>query len=180
MGDQAVREKYDATAESYDSIYKAEQFEKYMVALSKIRPRGIVLDAGCGTGLLAEYLHPLGYFEKSIELYICMDYSRGMLEIARKRLEALCPDKCQVVEADIEDIPLRDSSVDIVYSFTVVDLARSKKRALDELERVSRVGVVVSFLKKLPYKDMFLDKLKYIGSSSKDAIFYLPRRERRS
>ncbi len=175
MGDPEIREKYDATAGSYDSIYKAEQFEKYMVALSKIRPRGVVLDAGCGTGLFAEYLAPLGYFESAIDLYICLDYSWGMLEIAAKRLSRVCPGKCVVVQGDIESIPLRDASVDLAYSFTVVDLAVSKEKALAELDRVTRRGFVVSFLKKLPYKDAFLGRLKYLGASSKDVILYKPK-----
>ncbi|MCE4614022.1 MAG: class I SAM-dependent methyltransferase [Desulfurococcales archaeon] len=180
MGDSTVREKYDATADTYDSIYKAEQFEKYMVTLSKVRPRGIVLDAGCGTGLLAEYLAPLGYFESSITLYICLDYSRGMLEIASRRLSRICPHKCITIEGDIEDIPLRDLSVDWGLSFTVVDLAESKNKAIMELDRVARRGFVVSFLKKLPYKDLFLEAMKYLGSSSKDVILYKPKIPNRS
>jgi ubiquinone/menaquinone biosynthesis C-methylase UbiE len=180
MGDLEIMEKYDATADSYDAIYKAEQFEKYMVALSKVRPRGIILDAGCGTGLFAEYLAPLGYFESAIDLYICLDYSRGMLEIAAKRLSNICPGKCVMVQGDIEDIPLRDASVDLAYSFTVVDLASSKNKAISELDRVTRKGFVVSFLKKLPYKDAFLGRLKYLGSSSKDVILYKPKASERS
>ncbi|MEB3757023.1 MAG: class I SAM-dependent methyltransferase [Desulfurococcales archaeon] len=180
MGDESVREKYDATADTYDSIYKAEQFEKYMVTLSKIRPKGIVLDAGCGTGLFAEYLAPLGYFESSIKLYICLDYSRGMLEIASRRLSRICPQKCITIEGDIESIPLRDLGVDWAFSFTVVDLAEVKTKAISELDRVSKNGFVVSFLKKLPYKDMFLESLKYLGSSSKDVILYKPKAPVRS
>jgi malonyl-CoA O-methyltransferase len=180
VGDDSIREKYDATADTYDSIYKAEQFEKYMVTLSKIKPKGVILDAGCGTGLFAEYLAPLGYFESSINLYICLDYSRGMLEIAVKRLSRICTGKCIVIEGDVENLPLRDESVDWVYSFTVIDLAGSKEKAIEELDRVSRKGFVVSFLKKLPYKDMFLERLRYLGSSSKDVILYKPKIPSRS
>ncbi|MCE4606816.1 MAG: methyltransferase domain-containing protein [Desulfurococcales archaeon] len=180
MGDESVREKYNATAETYDSIYKAEQFEKYMVLLSKLRPQGIVLDAGCGTGLFAEYLAPLGYFNSSIKLYVCLDYSRRMLDIASRRLSRVCPEKCITIEGDIENIPLRNSSVDWSFSFTVVDLAESKNMAVSELDRVSRRGFVVSFLKKLPYKDIFLDTLKYLGSSSKDVILYKPKAPNKS
>lgn len=168
-----IRERYEATAKGYDELYRAEQYEKFSVALKKIPPRGMVLDAGCGTGLLAEYMYTTGYLD-NVSLYTCLDYSREMLRIARWRLARICPNKCVVVEGNIMSLPFVDDSFDYVYSFTVLDLVDSIEGAITELLRVSSGQVVVSLLKTLPYKDMLLKKLyKIIAVSSKDVIFAL-------
>ena len=168
---RVIRERYEATATGYDELYRAEQYEKYAAALPRVPPRGVVLDAGCGTGLLAEYMRARGYLE-GVDLYICLDYSHAMLEIAKWRLGLLCPGKCIVVEGDVQAIPLADASVDVVYSFTVLDLVDDLEEALRELARVSRGPVVVSLLKKLPYKDKLLSRPhRLIAVTSKDVVF---------
>lgn len=167
-----TRDKYDATAYSYDEVYKAEQYMKYMVALSKIPPHGTVLDAGCGTGLLVEYLYGLHILQNKVSRYVCLDLSRGMLEHAVQRLAKLpeCHGKCHVIEGDVENLPFPDNRFDIVYSFTVLDLVDNPYRAADELRRVSRGPVIVSMLKKLHVKDLFVHKARYIGSTPADVI----------
>lgn len=166
-----IRQRYEATAKGYDELYRAEQYEKFSVALKKIPPSGVVLDAGCGTGLLAEYMQSTGYLD-NVSLYACLDYSREMLKIARWRLSRICPGKCFVVEGNVLSLPFKAESFDYVYSFTVLDLVDSVEGALAELWRVSRGRVVVSFLKTLPYKDLLLKKLyEIIAITSKDVIF---------
>ncbi len=168
-----IRERYEATAKGYDELYRAEQYEKYSVALRRVPPRGRVLDAGCGTGLLAEYMRLTGYLDR-VDLYVCMDYSWNMLEIARWRLSHICPGRCVAVEGNVLEIPFGDESFDAVYSFTVLDLVDSVRRAVGELRRVSRGPVVVSLLKSLPHKDLLLlEGYPLLGTTSKDALFRL-------
>jgi len=168
-----IRERYEATAKGYDELYRAEQYEKFSITLKKAPPRGRVLDAGCGTGLLMEYMYTAGYLD-NVSLYVCLDYSREMLRIARWRLSRICPDKCIVVEGNIMSLPFADRSFDYVYSFTVLDLVDSIEKAVTELIRVSSGQVIVSLLKNLPYKDLLLKKMyKIIAVSSKDVIFAL-------
>ena len=168
-----IRERYEATASGYDELYRAEQYEKYSAALKRVPPQGIVLDAGCGTGLLAEYMKATGYMTR-IDAYVCLDYSWKMLEIARWRLRHLCPWKCHIVYGNVMELPFRDKSFDIVYSFTVLDLVDSVRRAVDELRRVSRGPVIASLLKKLYYKDLLIrEKYPLVAVTSKDVIFRL-------
>ncbi len=168
-----IRERYEATASGYDELYRAEQFEKYFVALKKIPPYGRVLDAGCGTGLLIEYLG-LNKLLSKIEEYVCLDYSRRMLSIAVGRARVYCPSRCLLVEGDVENLPFRDNVFDIVYSFTVLDLVDDLERAIIELTRVARGRVVMSLLKNLRYKDLLLERgYKLLGTTSKDVIFYV-------
>ena len=170
---RVIRERYEATATGYDELYRAEQYEKYAATLPRVPPRGVVLDAGCGTGLLAEYMRATGLLDR-VDLYICLDYSGAMLGVARWRLSILCPGKCLLVEADVQRLPLADASVDVAYSFTVLDLVDDMEAALRELARVTRGPVVVSLLKKLPYKDRLLGgPHRILAVTSKDVVFLI-------
>lgn len=169
-----IRERYNATASGYDELYRAEQYEKYATAIPLAPPRGRVLDAGCGTGLLAEYLRSKGLLG-GVEGYYCLDYSREMLRIASWRLGVVCPPgTCHVIGGNVMALPFPDDTFDVVYSFTVLDLVDSVRAALRELLRVSRGPVVVSMLRKLPYKAI-LRGLGYepVAETRKDVIFLL-------
>ncbi len=165
-----IRERYEATFRGYDELYRMEQYEKYLVALKRVPPRGRVLDAGCGSGLLIEFLNVNGILDRVDEL-VCLDYSRGMLSIAGWRISRICPGKCVAVLGNVEKPPFQDNAFDIVYSFTVLDLVDDLEGAFMELVRVSRGPVVVSMLKKLPYKDIIMGMdVKLAGVTSKDVI----------
>jgi len=168
-----IRERYEATAKGYDELYRAEQYEKFSVALKRVNPRGLVLDAGCGTGLLAEYMRVSGYLD-NIDGYYCLDYSHNMLKIAKWRLTHICPIKCYVIEGNVMHLPFPDNIFDVTYSFTVLDLVDNLDIAVNELLRVTRGPVVASFLKRLPYKDRIIIMGKPIlAITSKDVIFQL-------
>ncbi len=165
-----IRERYSKTAPSYDELYKFEQYSKYSEVVWRIPPQGIILDDGCGTGLLLEYIHVHGLV-KEIKYYLCLDITREMLEIARKRERTLQVDfLVENVEADAEHLPLREHSVDIVYSFTVMDLLQQPIRGIREAIRVSKSKVIYSILKIIPRLSIQLIG-KYLGETPKDIIF---------
>ena len=168
-----VRNLYNHTYESYDELYREEQLEKYFIALRRLKPSGKVLDVGCGTALLLEFLAVHNLLDH-VDLYVCLDYSPNMLSVAERRIRALCKDRCLVVLGDAQRLPFRDNSFDIVYSFTVIDLLDDPRKGLEELLRVSKRTVVVSFLKRLGlWKSLGLDASKSIGESSKDIMFMI-------
>lgn len=167
-----IREKYEATASGYDELYRAEQFEKYFAALRRVPPRGRVLDAGCGTGLLIEFLGGQGLLSRVSGL-ACLDYSWEMLRRSLPRIRVFCEGKCWPVLGNVMSLPFKDGSFDVVYSFTVLDLVDDLDRAVEELLRVSRGPVVVSLLKKLPYKDRLIPRARVLGVTSKDVILLI-------
>jgi ubiquinone/menaquinone biosynthesis C-methylase UbiE len=168
-----IRERYEATASGYDELYRGEQFEKYFVALRRIPPDGVILDAGCGTGLLIEFMALQGLLAR-VKKYVCMDYSWEMLRRARSRVRLYCPNKCVLVEGNVQHVPFKDSTFDITYSFTVIDLVDDIGQTLSELQRVTRGRIVVSMLKTLPYKDKLVaEGYRLLGVTSKDAIFLI-------
>jgi ubiquinone/menaquinone biosynthesis C-methylase UbiE len=169
-----IRERYEATCTGYDELYRAEQYAKYKVALSRVPPRGVVLDAGCGTALLAEYMASRGLLS-GLDAYVCLDYSPCMLSIAAWRLSKLCPPgRCLAVLGNVERLPFPPSSFDVVYSFTVLDLVDELLGSARELLRVSRGPVVASLMKRLRYKDILIARgAALIGVTDKDVVLLL-------
>ncbi len=167
-----IRERYEATCMGYDELYGEEQREKYEAALDHVPPRGAVLDAGCGTGLLAEYMWEQGLLGR-VRLYVCLDYSGCMLSIAARRLSRLLPSRSLLIEGNVEALPFPDRSFDVVYSFTVLDLVDNLDAATGELQRVSRGPVVASLLRRLPYKERLLARHPLLALTSKDVILRL-------
>lgn len=166
---QTVRERYEIACDSYDELYKHEQAEKYYIALKYSKPEGIVLDAGCGTALLAEFLEALGLTSR-IELYICLDYSSCMLREARRRLASLRLNHV-LIEASIESLPIPDKSVDVIYSVTVLNLLEDPLIGLRELRRVSRRDIIVTVLREAGVtRDLVREDCILLESSRKDDV----------
>ena len=92
-------------------------------------PRGVALDAACGTGRHAAYLASLGH------MVIGVDISSAMLERAREKV----PDgECH--EADLHDLPLPDDHVDLVLCALALMHFPDLDPVLAELVRVLRPG----------------------------------------
>ncbi|MCI0632845.1 MAG: methyltransferase domain-containing protein [Actinobacteria bacterium] len=103
-----------------------------------LQPGEIVLDVGCGAGvdsLLAA--RAVGQTGRVIGL----DFLEEMCERARGHAEqAGVSGWTEFVRGEMEDIPLPDSSVDVVISNGVINLSPRKSRVLAEIGRVLRPG----------------------------------------
>jgi len=128
--------EYLVTPEVYDSLYLEEQYTKYKCLLDVVKElRGLVLDAGCGTGLLYEFL-------KSRELasqlkYVCVDPSREMLTRAKSRVDSPL---VLLLEGYAEELPFRSSVFDYVFSISTWGAISEKLKALRELKRITKRG----------------------------------------
>ncbi|WP_447972174.1 arsenite methyltransferase [Nitrospira sp. Kam-Ns4a] len=106
-------------------------------ALARLNPGEVVLDLGSGGGidvlLSAQRVGPSG---KAYGL----DMTDEMLALARKNQEKAGITNAAFLKGDIEAIPLSDSSVDVVISNCVINLAADKDRVFAEIFRVLRPG----------------------------------------
>ncbi len=127
-------EDYNKTAQVYNSRYRDTQFEKYKIMLDGIKLKGKILDHGCGTGLLSEFLG---------EEMVGVDSSQEMLKI-----------RGEGVHSDVEDMPFKDEIFDVVLSFSVLMNCRNLERAIEEIKRVSKSDgfVICTFLKAFESK----------------------------
>ena len=172
---ELMRLKYNITCVNYDELYGDEQREKYDCTFSKAQSiKGVILDDGCGTALLAEFLTEKNML-KSVKYYICLDLTPCMLSKARERIEKLkISYMVDLVEADAEHIPLRNCSVDYTFSFTVIDLLEDIRQGISEIDRVTRIRAYVSSLKKASNTMLRQTARKYglvFCETSKDIVF---------
>ena len=106
-------------------------------ALIELKPGETVLDLGSGGGidvlLSASRVGPAG---KAYGL----DMTDDMLALARENQRQAGATNVEFLKGEIENIPLPDSSVDVVISNCVINLSADKSRVLGEAFRVLRPG----------------------------------------
>ncbi len=113
-------------------------------------PRGVALDAACGTGRHSAYLASLGH------TVIGVDSSAAMLERAREKVPS-----GEFHEADLHDLPFPDDHVDAVVCALALMHVPDIEPVLGEFVRVLRPGgsLVISDWRAL-VKDIALPVVK--------------------
>lgn len=147
---QKILSKYNLSFDFYDKRYKKIQYQKFQ-AISKglVLDEKIVLDAGCGTGLLLKFF--LSYIEqpkKSFYSYIGIDISWNMLMKFRsklKNIKKIEKRKINLILADMDHQPFREYSFNSVYSFTSLQNLPNIFDGINELIRVAKFQAEVKF-----------------------------------
>jgi SAM-dependent methyltransferase len=107
------------------------------VALASMQPGETVLDLGSGAGLdcflAAEQVGQEG-------AVIGVDFTQDMIDKANENAAKLGLDNVSFKNGDIEALPLEDSTVDVVISNCVINLAPDKDAVFREAFRVLRPG----------------------------------------
>jgi SAM-dependent methyltransferase len=170
-GVRAVAEAFGYTAEELSSIPAEANMGLSCgnpVATASLREGEVVVDLGSGGGLdvflAAEKVGPKGRA-------IGIDMTPEMLELARrnaaKRLADGAHDNVEFHMATIDRLPLADSSVDVVISNCVINLAPDKPAVFREMARVLKPGgrlAVSDIALKLPLPlELSQDLLAYVG-----------------
>jgi SAM-dependent methyltransferase len=106
-------------------------------AVADLREGEVVLDLGSGAGadvlISARRVGPTGRA-------IGIDMTDEMLELARGHAAEAGVDNVEFVKGYLEELPLADSSVDVVISNCVINLSGDKPKVLREAGRVLRPG----------------------------------------
>ena len=106
-------------------------------ALAKLNPGEVVLDLGSGGGidvlLSARRVGPTG---KAYGL----DMTDEMLALANENKRKSGMENVEFLRGEIENIPLPDSSVDVIISNCVINLSADKDKVLREAFRVLKPG----------------------------------------
>jgi len=157
-----VMTHYDATARIYDLQYGREQRMKIEFILKSLdlRANSLILDVGCGTGLLFDYV--LG------NVIVGVDISKGILRRAKGKIRGR--ENVFLVQADADYLPFQDGIFDAVFAITLLQNMPSPIETLEEISRVAKkdaVIVVTGLKKKFGFKDFkkllnrlfFLEKL---------------------
>jgi len=102
-------------------------------AMAAIREGETVLDLGSGAGfdcfIAARRVGKTGKV-------IGVDMTESMLKLARRNAKKLGYTNVLFKRGDIEDLPIKDDSADVVISNCVINLAPNKKKVFKEIFRV--------------------------------------------
>lgn len=107
------------------------------VAMSKIKEGDVVLDLGCGAGI--DCLLAAKKVGKNGKV-IGVDITEEMIKQARVNAKKLKKDNVKFILADIENLPIEDSSIDVIISNCVINLTPDKTQTFNEACRVLKVG----------------------------------------
>jgi len=133
-----VRRSYDLSATVYDAQYSEEQNAKIKAALSRItlKKSHLVLDLGCGTGLLFEHIG------NSLKLLVGLDISLKILKEAKKRTQRF--PKVALICADADSTPFPKEIFDVVFAITLVQNMPDPILTLHEIKRVSKRNSIIA------------------------------------
>jgi arsenite methyltransferase len=125
-GDEAVRG---------DSEAIFEEFRSRVLDGAGIAPGDIVVDVGCGEGLIG-----FGALELVGEdgRVIFSDISADVLDVCREIADG--DPRCEFVRASADELPFEEATVDVVTTRSVIIYLEEKEPALREFFRVLRPG----------------------------------------
>ena len=109
----------------------------YPFAVEAINTGDVILDIGSGSGtdvLISSLLTGTSGKVYALDMTTAM---RNKLQANARKASA---NNIELVQAEAEDIPLPDASVDVVTSNGVLNLVPSKKKAFEEIFRVLKPG----------------------------------------
>jgi ubiquinone/menaquinone biosynthesis C-methylase UbiE len=131
-----IRGYFNQRADIWDETVAEKDTTKLerMVKRLNIIPDSTVLDVGTGTGVFLPFL--LGEVGAGGRI-IALDLAEEMLQRARNKGFGGNSDYLQ---ADIQDIPLRNKIVDLIVCYSSFPHFQDKPRALAEMNRVVKSG----------------------------------------
>jgi ubiquinone/menaquinone biosynthesis C-methylase UbiE len=149
-------EHYDQIARVYDMQYYVEQEAKIKAALMDLtlKKEEIILDVGCGTGLLFPHL------ATKIKLVIGVDVSSSIVNQAKKRAKEY--GNTALVISDADHLPFLNETFDAVLAITLLQNMSKPDQTLNEIKRVTKQTsrIVISGLKKTFSQKRFKQLLK--------------------
>jgi|TARA_Y100000310_G_scaffold144893_3_gene144205 ubiquinone/menaquinone biosynthesis C-methylase UbiE len=124
---------YSGIAEGYDQLHEEEQLKKIKILEKEADIKGLILDVGAGTCIVAKYFHKKG------KQVISLDPSQKLLDQGEGA----------AILGKAEKLPFKDETFDTVLSVTALHHCNIEK-ALKEIKRVAKqkATIAISFLKK--------------------------------
>ena len=143
---QLYMDFYNLIAKRYDELYGEEQELKNRIIKEnlKIKNSDLLLDVGCGTGLLDFNCNVIG-LDPSLDLLM---QNNPLDHIENK------------IVARAENIPFKDNSFDKVISVTSMHNFDSIGKGIQEIKRVGKNEFAFSILKKTKNFDLIEKEIK--------------------
>ena len=109
---------------------------KELVELCQIKEGKYILDVGCGVGATSCYIAKMHNCK-----VVGIDITRKMLDWAKgKAKEKVVKGRVEFVVADVQNLPFKDNTFDVVIGESVITFVKDKQRAVRECVRVTKSG----------------------------------------
>ncbi|VAX20626.1 hypothetical protein MNBD_NITROSPINAE02-1509 [hydrothermal vent metagenome] len=125
-----IMQAFDKSAPSYDeyAIFQNEVSDELLNEVKGLNLSGaVVMEFGCGAGTLSSRLAGLGHFKAAL----AFDIAKGMARMTRLRRNG--SDNLFVVQADIENAPVKKGCVDLAVSNLVFQWIEDYESAFREI-----------------------------------------------
>jgi len=142
MREAEIAKLYNASAHIYNARYREIQIKKYSSMLAGLKLRQPILDLGCGTGLLAEFLN---------KRIFGIDIAYKMAVQAKKEI---------VVVGDVCTLPFKNNSFNTILSFTVGQNVSNVKKFLSEILRIARPSALIVLTILYKFADKFIEEIQ--------------------
>ena len=173
-GLQALRDRRKAQSRAYfdrvaasfgDELLPGRTWEGLARAVLQLAPRARYADLGIGDGMLTLML------AENATCVTAVDISPEMLAQLQTRARAKGLDNIELVEGDIEDLPLPDDSHDVVVASQALHHAVSPAKCLAEAQRILVPGGRLLVMDLLAHNEEWVrDKLQHahLGFTEQD------------
>ena len=124
---------YEAEKRAYDQVYLKDTLDQ-IFEYYHLRENDTYLEIGCGPMFLGQELAKRGL------RVIGIDFSLSALVIAQKMLEERGLKNYLLIQTDIQSMPLREKTVDLIYGGGVIEHFRDTDAVVAEMYRVLKKG----------------------------------------
>ena len=144
-----TKDKYSRIANIFDKLEERmpmNEIKKEAVQMLK----GKILEIGIGSGAC------LKYYEKKSDV-TGIDFSIGMLNIAKKKAKLLGLENVKLLEMDIENMSFSDETFDSVFSSCVFCTIPNPKKGINEVYRVLKTGGKSVFIEHMKSENFIIN-----------------------
>ncbi|MDP4175726.1 MAG: methyltransferase domain-containing protein [Bacteroidota bacterium] len=140
--DEFINSRYDFSNKEIVSVVDelplwSAPFGLKLLEAIKMKHNLTVIDIGFGLGFpLIEIAHRLG---KTSKVY-GIDPWEAAIEIAQKKIKIFRTENIQLIKGVAENIPLPDSSVDLIVSNNGINNIEDIEKAFKEISRIAKAG----------------------------------------
>lgn len=132
---------------------------------SNLSKNSMILDVGCGTGVVTREAARRGY------KVFGMDYSYSMVQKCNSACNFKEKLDVGLLQGDMESLPFKDSSFDAIVCLGVITYLKSEEKALCELSRVLKPdGILTLSILNKTHLAKYLDLPLFIGRKLQRAL----------